>query len=345
VIPGWASATGAATLLVRGHGLRAGELRDGDTVLARAQVDVQFSAQSSDTPWTALRLGPCTPPQRPLRLLLEGFAPLEVPAPRGTPLRVAAARDLDAELARALDALLAVDAEFTRADSLDTAEVVVAAADDPADPRPRLVLTPGAGDAPRHAVLAPSAPLHLSLRDGKRRAAPALPALAGPSNVWIADAAQGATLAAATLEGTRRRVHIVAWLLLPITRADAPELLGSALRTLGGRPQLLLALAGQPLEVAAGHGDAARLRDVTVPAVDGAWHVRSAAPGEAVLATAAGPRALVTLAPQSLASARDVPPAEREAHGGAGAWSGWLLALLVVLLAADAYFFHRGRLP
>lgn len=328
---------GEWTLAVRGRDLPDGELRQGDTVLARAA-----GAKGLAT----LRLGPCAPaPAAALTLALPGLEPLAVPLPEDPPLRVFVAQDLGNELARAVAAVLAVDGELAQATAAANADVVVAAADDANDPRPRLVLTSGAGEGPRTAVLTAAAPVHVSLRDGKRRSATALPALPEGATVWIADAAQGGALAAAVVAGGRPRILLVDWLLLPIARADTPALLATALRALGGRPRALLLVAGQPHAVPAAFAAPARAGGTTVHAVDGTWLLASDAPGTTVLQAPGGGRTLTTLAPRGTAAAPAASPAVLAALGGDGSFVPWLLLALLLLLAADAILFHRGRLP
>lgn len=317
-------AGGALSLVLRASGAGlAAELRAGGQVLANG---TQPAGEGE------LRLGPIAPPAgaAAVSLAIAGAdAPLEVPLPAGAPVRVFVGPDVPADAAAALAAVLQVDPELTRAPDAAAAEVVVAAADDPAAPLPRLVLTPGAGSAPRFPVLLPASPVPLSLRDRRRSAAPALPALPGAA-VWLADAQRGDALVAAT---AARRVFVVDWLCAPITHSDVPVLLAGALRALGGRPAAPLPLAGQPclaaapfpLPIAAG----------TLLPVDGALP-NHLAPGVA--------RPFAVQLAGAAVAVPTAPPAPA-AFGGAGAWAPWACLLLVILLLADAVLFHRARLP
>jgi hypothetical protein len=280
-----------------------------------------------------------------VELALAGLArPLVVPVPAGPPRRVFVAADVPTGLARAVAAVLAVAADLVATADAATADVVVAAADDAGDPRPRLVLTPGVGEGPRLALVTAASPAPCSLRDQQRRAASALPAQAW-SNVWIVDAVQGGALAAASADW-RLRVQIVDWLLAPITHADVPLLLATALRELAGGPRSMLALAGQPLAVPAAFGASAQ-----GPApVDGMLPIAFAAAGAQVVPTAAGARTVHVLAPEFVDRAASpatslAPPTALDAVGGDGSATAWLLVLLLLVLIVDAVLFHRGRLP
>ncbi|MBM4060567.1 MAG: hypothetical protein FJ265_05660, partial [Planctomycetes bacterium] len=230
----------------------AAELRLGEVVLARSTAPAGAGE---------LRLGPVELPggTAEVQCVLAGAAaPLPVPVPAGPPLRVHVDPALPAPLAEAIAALLQADPELEPAAGA-AADVVVAGTAAPDGP-PRLVLTAGAGGGPRRAVATAASPVDLSLRDRARRDAAALPDLAG-ARVWIADAAQGGALVAATADAGRLCVHAVDWLLQPATHADVPVLLSAALRALGGRPELPCGIAGQPLAVPAAF---------PVPAVRGA---------------------------------------------------------------------------
>jgi hypothetical protein len=321
------SAGGMLSLVLRldGDGLTA-ELRHGESVLAKAAAPAGVGE---------LTLGPVQPPvgATALQCVIAGAeAPLTVPLPTLAPRRVHIAADIPAELTTAIAAVVDADPELRLDPDAATAEIVVASADDGVDARPRLVLTPGVGVAPRMAVATAEAPLACSLRDKRRRAAEALPPLEN-SRIWIADAESGEALVAATVATgatsapPQLRVFVVEWLLQPVSHADVPLLLATALRALGDVPELHFAVAGQP--VAAPAAFPPFLRAGAILPVGG------------VVSVAADTEFAVQLAATPTAAA-EVP---RESLGGAGRWAPVLLLLLVVLLAVDAILFHRGRLP
>jgi hypothetical protein len=315
---------GQHTLCLRLHGEAASyALRAGDTELARATAPAGLHE---------LELGPVALPAgaRSLSLHSEAFAgalPLVAPKPA---VRVAALA-LPGEWQQLLAVVVAADPALEWVADASAAAVVVALADDASDPRPRLVLSAGLGDGPRRAVLPEGVPLPLSLRDQRRRAAAALPAVDG-ALVWVLDAEQGQPLVQAVPHPGAARVQIVDWLLQPSTHADLPVLLSAALRELGGVGQQLLPVPGQPtwqrtlLPQKATAGGQLPVAGA-VPA-----HLQHAVPAlgwrSAAAAVPAG-----THAPLS------------DTIGGAGVWAPWLLACLLLLCLIDAILFHRARLP
>lgn len=325
----WREPDGAWSLVLRGDGAGfAAELRAGAQSLANGLVPAGIAE---------LRLGPVRLPAGVTEVqcvVVGANAPLAVPVPTRTPLRVHVDAAVAASFRIAFDAVLQADPELSVAPSASEADVVVATTDAGDDPRPRLVLTPGVGDGARLAVATDEAPVELSLRDQKRRSAAGLP----PSTtaaVWVADAVQGGALVAASADAQRRRIQIVDWLLQPVTHADVPVLLSAALRALGDRPELPLAVAGQSLVVPA---------CFPVPAVAGAvLPVHGGVP----LQYARGPAAARGFEVQ-LPTPAELPrplPVALASIGGDGGWLLWLLSLLVLLLVLDAVLFHRGRLP
>jgi len=189
-------------------------------------------------------------------------------------------------------------------------------------------------------VLSPAVSLPLSLRDQRRRSAPALPEVPG-ALVWVFDAEQGQALVQALSPvdwppnaPTRPpvRVQVVDWLLQPTTHADLPVLLTTALRELGGDGVALQPVPGQPL-----------WQPCLLPQRPtrfGMQPVAGALPLHFQSSTAdLGWRAASRTAP-----AAAVPPATNTI-GGAGLWAPWLLACLLVLCLIDAVLFHRARLP
>ena len=314
---------GALALVLRCEGAPcSAELRFGAQSLAQGTV----LAGAGE-----LALGPFVVPAgcREVQCVLEGAsAPFAVPVPTEAPLRVFVDPAIPARLAPALGALVQADAELAAAPDPSSAEVLVVAAERADEPRPQLVITPGVGAGPRRAVATDAAPVALSLRDRARAAGPALPALPG-ARTWFADAAQGDALVAATAS---RRIHIVDWLLQPVTHADVPVLLSAALRALGGRPETTFALPGQVLAAPAAFPEAAQ-RGGLLP-VGGSTPVHLGA--QAMLAPVGMPAQAAPAAP---------PPAALAERGASGSWVPTLLLLLVLLLTVDAVLFHRGRLP
>lgn len=319
---------GALALVLRceGAGSRA-ELRSGTQLLAQGTA----SAGAGE-----LALGPFVVPAgvREVQCVLEGAsAPFVVPVPTEAPLRVFVDAAVPARLAAALGALVQADAELVGAPDLAGADVLVVAAERADEPRPQLVITPGVGTGPRRAVATDAAPVALSLRDRARAAGPALPPLPG-ARTWFADAAQGDALVAATATESpaQRRIHIVDWLLQPVTHADVPVLLSAALRALGGRPETAFALVGQ-LAASPAHFPVAVQRGGLLP-VGGSTPAQSGAVTE--LAPVGLPAIAAPLVPA---------PAALAERGDSGSWVPTLLLLLVLLLTVDAVLFHRGRLP
>lgn len=316
-------AGGSLALVLRcdGGGISA-ELRHGALVLAAASAPPGVGE---------LVLGPVSVPNgaASLQCVIAGAgAPLDVPLPTRAPRAVSVAADVPAEFAAAVSAVVAADPELQLAGDPAAADVVVAGADDGIDARPRLVLSPGVGLAPRLAVSTPDAPVVCSLRDMRRRAAEALPPLDG-ARIWIADALSGDALVAATATDQRLRVFVVDWLLQPVSHADVPLLLATALRALGGVPEVLTAVAGHPVAVPAAFPPT--VRPGAVLPVGGSLPVAVAAGAGFAVQIAGAPATATDVAVDGL--------------GGAGRWTPWLLLLLVVLLAVDAILFHRGRLP
>ena len=212
------------------------------------------------------------------------------------------------------------------------------------------MLTAGVGDGPRQARRTADSPVPVSLRDGQRRQAAALPPLPTAATVWIEDAAQGGALAAATHDGGRARVWLVDWLVQPITRADTPALLTHALRELAARPASLLAIAGQPFVLPTGFAAAVPFADGRVRAVDGELVLHPQQPGATTLASPGGPRPLTVLSGAPAAGANAAAETEADApaladRSGDGSWVPWLAVLLLLLLATDTVLYHRGRLP
>jgi hypothetical protein len=311
-----------------------GELRSAGQVLAQAAGEHRIELDLA-----AMPAGTTT-----VELVLSGLAqPLVVPLPDSAPRRIAVAADVPANVRLAVEAVLAVDGELAVAEGEAAADVLVVASERTAEPRPQLVVDVGVGDGQRRPRLLAGSPAACSLRDRERRSASALPARPW-SAVWIADDAQHEVLAGATVADGRCRVHVVDWLLEPVTHADVPLLLLAALRELASAPGELLALAGQPLRVPAGLDAGAEAGEV----VDGTVAAAFAAPGRQDLALPAGPRQLHVLAdvpaPRAV-PATAAPVAPTAAVGGTGSLVPWLLLLLFTLLVADAVLFHRGRLP
>ena len=325
---------GEATLVVVGDGELRGELRSAGQVLAQAagggRIELSLPTVPSGT--------------ADVELVLAGLAqPLVVPLPSAAPRRVAVAADVPGAVRLAVEAVLAVDGELVPADGDADADVLVVAGERRADPRPQLVVDPGVGDGHRRPQLLAASPAACSLRDRERRAASALSPRTWRS-VWIADAAQGDALAAAEVVDGRCRVHVVDWLLEPVTHADVPLLLVAALRELGNVPADLLAVVGQPLRLPAGFGAPTAAGEV----VGGTSPTVFATAGRQTVAFAAGARQLHVLAPT--AAPRALPavaasPAPTTAVGGSGSLALWLLLVLFSLLVVDAVLFHRGRLP
>ncbi|MBK9383456.1 MAG: hypothetical protein IPN34_01330 [Planctomycetes bacterium] len=271
-----------------------------------------------------------------------------LPTPSARARRVALAGDLAEPLARALRALIALDPRFELQAEVASAELIVAAADEAADPRPRLVLSPGVGDGERRAELARSAPFALALRDRTRRDAPAL--AAGAGTAWVEDLRRGAVLARAAVDASGPRVEIVDWLLDPPTHADTPRLLAGALEFLAGFEELLLAPARSSFELACATDAAVRSSSAQAIASAGRVRFPSAREAAGALALPHGTAELAVLEDLGAPSAAEQPPldavrAESAAHGGSGRWIAPLLLLALLLLLVDAYAFHRGRLP
>lgn len=268
---------------------------------------------------------------------------VELAVPAAEPCRVHLDGSLQGAAAMALQALLAVDAEFALESDPAQAQLVVSAVDAD-DPRPRLVVHEGSGAGSRLARLTDASPVALSLRDRQLREAPALPELDG-ATAWVEDIAQRAALAAATAADGRMRVHVVRWLLEPETHGDVPLLLRAALCQLANRPGTAVGFTGVPLAVPTGMAPARG----ELPE-HGAMRTVPARAGATTIDTASGPLALQVVeptAPALVAPNPGVPAgaAEPAEQGGATALAPWLLALLVLALVLDALCFHRGRLP
>lgn len=280
-----------------------------------------------------IELGPFALPSRTttVECVIAGVAPLVLPVPELPPVRVFAA-GLPAEAALALTALVASDAGLQPAASADEAEVLVSAADDPTDPRPRLVVAAGVAASAMQPVVTAEAPVPLSLRDRRSVGAPTLEPRPG-AVIWCADAASGAPLVQA-VAAPAPRVEVVAWLLQPATHADVPVLLAAALHGLAGRPAAQVAGRGQPLQVPAVL-PIAPARGAMLPAAG--LMPRHLVAGAA---TAAGP--VLAAAPVVDATVRmpELPP-----RGGDGALADWLFGLFLLVLFVDALLFHRGRMP
>lgn len=330
-----ATVSGAAVRQLRWQRVAGGALAlvlrcDGGGVAAELRHGALVLASGSAPPGVGeLVLGPVLVPNgaATLQCVIAGAgAPFDVPLPTRAPRAVFVAADVPAEFAAAVSAVVSADPELQPAGDPATADVVVAGADDGIDARPRLVLLPGVGLAPRLAVSTPDAPVGCSLRDMRRRAAEALPPLEG-ARVWIADAVSGEALVAATAADQRLRVFVVDWLMQPVSHADVPLLLATALRALGGVPEVHTAVAGHPFAVPAAFPPV--VRPGAVLPVGGSLPVAAGA-GFAV---------------QIAGTAATAPEVAVDGFGGAGRWTPWLLLLLVVLLAVDAILFHRGRLP
>lgn len=321
------------------------ELRLGEQVLATAPVHAGRGG---------VELGPVALPATTTQLVLHcggASQTFAVPPPSSTPLRVGIAADLAADLAAAVTAVLAIDPECVLVDggagAAEAAELIVAGSDASDDPRPRLVLSPGVGAGRRQPLLAAGCPVGLSLRDRQRRDAPALalPAGAKVAN-WIDDAAQAAVLAAATVEGSRQRVHIVDWLLEPLSHADVPLLLATALHQLGGRPGMRIAVEGQPLALPMGLPGVVTSDGVVAMPQHGAASIAFGTAGVRAVQLPSGP-VTVHVLPVTAAVPAEVAANESTlaSFGGSGALAPWLLTLLVAVLLLDAWLFHRGRLP
>ncbi|MBL8724606.1 MAG: hypothetical protein JNK49_11195 [Planctomycetes bacterium] len=283
-----------------------------------------------------IALGPFALPKgiTAVECAVAGAAPLSVPVPELPPVRVFA-DGLPADVQAALWAVVAGDVGLQRAAQASEAEVVVAAADDPADPRPRLVVSAGTGAAALQAIPTAEAPVSLSLRDRRSEGAPTLVARSG-AVAWCIDAASGAPLVQAAA-APAPRVEVVAWLLQPATHADVPVLLATALHGLAGRPNAQVAGRGQPLRVPAVLPVAAA-RGAILPAEGSLPRhlVEAATTAQAPL----GP--VLSAAPVVDPTAR---PPELAPRGGDGALAGWLFGLFLLLLLVDALLFHRGRMP
>jgi hypothetical protein len=255
---------------------------------------------------------------------------------------------IEAPLARALQALLALDPRFELRAEPSNAELIIATADDAADPRARLVISAGVGGGERRAELARTAPFSLSLRDRTRRDAPALEGRSGTA--WVEDLRQGGTLARASVDQRGPRVEIAAWLLDPPTHADTPRLLTGALEFLAGFEAVLLAPARGGFELASATADPVRARDALALPHDGRARFASARSAAGALASAHGAAELVLLEDHAAPSTSeqqtlDATRAESGSRVGSGRWLMPLLLLALLLLLVDAFAFHRGRLP
>lgn len=277
-----------------------------------------------------------------LRLSIGGQE-LELPPPPGDALKVHIAADVPLELAAALAALLDVDAELRAVDDVAAADVLVTTADVD-DARPCLVLAAGVGGGARMATLEAASPVALSLRDRQPREAAALAVVDG-ATVWVEDRDTGEPLVQAWRRDGRLRVAVVDWLLAPATHADVPVLLGSALQLLGGRPAMKLAIAGAPLRLPAVIAAAADCAGEQLLPNDGGYSVQFAAAGAETLHTPAGEVRVMVLPAMAAASGAVADDPELETRGGDGSLLPWLAALLLLLVAVDAFLFHRGRLP
>ena len=311
-------------------------LRAGDTELAAAAIAHELAE---------VELGPFLASGRVTLALEAGDRAhrVELAVPAAEPCRVHLDDSLQGPAATALRALLAVDAEFALEADPAQAQVVVAAVD-AEDARPRLVVHEGAGAGPRLAHLTEASPVALSLRDRQLREAPALPELPG-ATAWVEDLTQRAVLAAAGAANERLRVHLVRWLLEPETHGDVPLLLRAALCHLANRPEPIVAFVGVPLAVPAGLAPASGEL-----AEHGALRTVPQQAGAMTLGLAGGPLALQVAEPTAAALVAPAAPepdgdAATEANEGATALAPWLLALLLLALALDALWFHRGRMP
>lgn len=312
------------------------ELRSGEQVLANAE-----GAGGRST--TRLRPGPLPATGVVLRLVSPvGSHDLAVPLPAPARLRIGIDGALPDAVRRAIDLLVASDAELEPV-ALADAEVVVTAAER-LDPRPQLVIAAGIGAAPRQPRVLPESPVALSLRDRRRASAPALPAVPG-AVVWVRDEMHGEPLVSATAD-QGLRVSVVEWLLTPESHADVPCLLSAALRQLGNWPRVELATEQQPWVLCHGLPGACRVDGLDLGITDGITSHAFTGIGAHPIVTAAGQRTVQVLpargpATGAITAARPPVVAGNDANG----WSTILLAVLALAMLMDVVLFHRGRLP
>jgi hypothetical protein len=223
---------------------------------------------------------------------------------------------------------------------------------------PTLEILPGVEEGTRHAQVTEAAPRGLVLRNARSESGRILPA-AAPDEVtraWIIDVASGAALVRAVRKpGAPVRIQCVDWLLGLEDDRDLPLLLGEALRVLGGERLPALQAAGEPfrvpglaettLEFRRLGDEPATLRfaglsgslDIQLPA--GNWQL-----GEEQICVYSHVQA-----PQALPSGWEPPESPAEARFvsyGERSPLPWLLLLgALLLLLADVWFYHRGRLP
>jgi hypothetical protein len=281
-----------------------------------AAVQVAAAQVAFDVPATA----------RSLELrLIDGATTLHavtVPLPTANAIEVDVGDDVPTSV------VLAVRADPTFVEA-DTATLRIRTnADDTTSPT--LVVTAGVDPRARRPERTDRCLFPLSLHDRSGIVGGALATPPGGfREVFVRDAATGAPLIALDGAHPSARIHVVDW-LVDGTHRDVPTLVAAALRHLAGRPAQVERAIGEPLgALAAGDVDAAGF----APFGPAALRI----PGDARRTL----HAYASVAPTPAATPFVMPPS----LGGDGRWLPWLLAFALLLVLADQWLHHRGRMP
>ncbi len=246
---------------------------------------------------------------------------------------------VDSNLPSAVRLAIAADPDLRIA--TDRAAITVSRMGSPTS-GPALLIDEGSAPADRRAVATRDCPLPLSLRDRRGSNLTALSALPPTAVPWVVDSVSGAPLVASWIEGTTPQIACVAWLLEPLAHRDVPVLIDGSLRLLGGMDMPTTAVVGDPLSIPSLPQttlSVAGPETLTISASDGGYHVAFSEPGTYRLTSVTG-NTTVTVA-------AGVPAVRPEAQRVPNPWRGAaaLLVIAVLLIAIDAWWHHRGRLP